>query len=255
MPPGPSIVVHPDKELLAHAAAARLVTAVTDAVTVRGDADIVLTGGSMGAAILRSLTACPAVRSVDWSRVTTWWGDERFLPAGDPERNETQAREAGLTKLPLSPDRVRPMAASDGPDGQDVAAAASRYAGELASRAASGSLLPPPFDVVMLGVGPDAHVASLFPGRPELKEQGRTVVPVHGSPKPPPTRISLTFPALCNAQEVWFLVAGEDKAESVARVLGGAAVEQAPAAGVTGIRATRWLLDQAAASQWSENHT
>lgn len=242
------MVVHPDKQLLADAVAARLVTAVADAIAARGEADLVLTGGSMGTAVLDALTRSLALPSVDWSRVSLWWGDERFLPAGDQERNETQARNAGLAQLPVPAERVHPMPASDGSDGDDVAAAARRYAALLASRATPGQALPP-LDVVMLGVGPDAHVASLFPGHAQLQERQLTVVPVHDSPKPPPTRISLTLPALSSAAEVWFLVAGGDKADAVARALNGAEVSQAPAAGVRGIRSTRWLLDVAAAAR------
>lgn len=241
------VVVHRDRQLLADAAAARLVTAIVDTQASRGEADIVLTGGSMGSAILESLAASPARDAIDWARLHVWWGDERFLPAGDPERNETQARKALLDSVPLTPDRIHAMPASDGPDGADVEAAARRYAGELARWATPGHDLPR-FDVLMLGVGPDAHVASLFPEHPEAHEEATAVIGVHGAPKPPPTRISLTFRALCSARDVWFLVAGADKAPAVGLALSGAGRLQAPAAGVSGTRSTTWLLDRPAAS-------
>jgi 6-phosphogluconolactonase len=241
------VVIHRDRQLLADAAAARLVTAIVDTQASRGEADIVLTGGSMGSAILSSLAASPARDAIDWTRLHVWWGDERFLPSGDPERNETQARRALLDAVPLPPNHVHAMPASDGPDGLDVEAAARRYAAELAQRAAPGHDLPR-FDVLMLGVGPDAHVASLFPEHPAAHEEQQAVVGVHGAPKPPPTRISLTFPALCSAREVWFLVAGADKARAVGLALSGAGRLQAPAAGVSGTRSTTWLLDRPAAS-------
>jgi 6-phosphogluconolactonase len=245
---GPNVVVHRDKQVLADAAAARLVTAIVDTQASRGEADVVLTGGSMGSAILRSLGAIPARDAIDWRRLNVWWGDERFLPSGDPERNETQAREALLDAVPLDPARVHPMPASDGPDGADVDAAAARYAAELAAAAGPGRDVPA-FDVLMLGVGPDAHVASLFPEHPALHERARSVIGVRGAPKPPPTRITMTFPALCSARDVWFLVSGADKAAAVGLALSGAGEMQAPAAGVHGTRSTTWLLDRDAATQ------
>jgi 6-phosphogluconolactonase len=243
----PLVVVHRDKQLLADAAAARLVTAIVDAQASRGEADIVLTGGSMGSAILTSLGSSPARDAIDWTRVNIWWGDERYLPAGDPERNDTQAMEALLAHVPLDPARVHPMPAADGPEGDRVEDAARRYAGELAAAANLGEDVPR-FDVVMLGVGPDAHVASLFPEHPALHDEEASVVAVHGSPKPPPTRISLTFRSLCTGRDVWFLVSGEDKARAVGLALSGAGVRQAPAAGVSGRRSTTWLIDRPAAA-------
>jgi 6-phosphogluconolactonase len=169
------------------------------------------------------------------------------VPAGDPERNETQAREALLDHVALTPERVHPMPCADGPDGDRVEDAARRYADELAAHAPRGEDVPR-FDVVMLGVGPDAHVASLFPEHPALHEEELSVVAVHGAPKPPPTRLSLTFRALCAGRDVWFLVSGEDKAKAVGLALSGAGAKQAPAAGVTGTRSTTWLLDRPAAA-------
>jgi 6-phosphogluconolactonase len=101
----------------------------------------------------------------------------------------------------------------------------------------------------MLGVGPDGHVASLFPEHPELQVDDRSVVAVHDAPKPPPTRISLTFPALSRAREVWFVVSGEDKAKAVSLALSGADPLQIPAAAVKGLDRTLWLLDEPAASE------
>lgn len=248
MSAAPVVVVHPSKDLLAGAAGARLALALADAQAARGGAHVVLTGGSLGSAPLASLRDSPLRDLVDWARVDVWWGDERFLPTGDPERNETQAREALLDHVPLDPARVHPMPGPDGPDGDDPDAAARRYAAELAAAAAAGAQVPE-FDVMMLGVGPDAHVASLFPGHPALAGQDGSVIPVRDSPKPPPTRLSLTFSALGSAREVWFLVAGEDKADACSKALGGAGREEAPAGQVHGRRSTLWLLDAAAAAR------
>ncbi|MFE5935061.1 6-phosphogluconolactonase [Streptomyces sp. NPDC056470] len=246
----PQLVVHRDKELMAQAAAARLITRIVDAQSARGSASVVLTGGRNGNGLLAALGSAPARDAIDWSRLDLWWGDERFLPEGDPERNVTQARAALLDRVPLDPVRVHAMPASDGPYGNDVEAAAEAYAAELAAAAGPENHGPVPvFDVLMLGVGPDTHVASLFPELPAVRETERTVVGVHGAPKPPPTRITLTLPAIRAAREVWLLAAGEDKAKAAAMALSGAGEIQAPAAGARGRSRTLWLLDAAAASE------
>jgi 6-phosphogluconolactonase len=246
----PQLVVHRDKELMAQAAAARLITKIVDAQAARGSASVVLTGGRNGNALLAALGTSPARDAIDWPRLDLWWGDERFLAEGDPERNITQARETLLDSVPVDPKRVHAMPASDGVYGSDVDAAAAKYAAELAAAAGPEDHGPvPSFDVLMLGVGPDTHVASLFPELPAVRETDRTVVGVHGAPKPPPTRISLTLPAIRSAREVWLLAAGGDKAKAVAIALSGAGEIQAPAAGARGRSRTLWLLDAAAASQ------
>ncbi|MQA03144.1 MAG: 6-phosphogluconolactonase [Streptosporangiales bacterium] len=241
MPDTPTVTVHRDADLLAQAVAARLVTRIVDAQSSRGHASVVLTGGGIGTASLAALRTAPARDAIDWRRLSVWWGDERFLPAGHPERNETAAREALLDHVGVDPSQVHPMAPSDGRYGDDPAAAADAYAAELAG--------VPAFDVLMLGIGPDAHVASLFPGQPALDEQRRPAVAVHDAPKPPPTRISLTFPTIATAAEVWILAAGAEKADAVQQALAGADPHQVPAAGAHGTAATRFLLDQTAAAK------
>jgi 6-phosphogluconolactonase len=244
-----SVVVHPDKDSLAAAVAARLVTAVLDAQAARGRADVVVTGGSVGIAVLAAVRDSPARAAVDWGRVHVWWGDERFLPSGDADRNDTQAREALLDAVPLPAGNVHAMPPSDGPDGDDPEAAARRYARELAAAEGVGEAGVPPFDVVLLGVGPDAHVASLFPGHPAARESGTSVVAVRDSPKPPPVRTSLTFPAIARAEQVWLVVGGDDKAEAVAAAQTGADAVRSPASVVRGRQRTLWLLDRPAASR------
>jgi 6-phosphogluconolactonase len=231
------VVVVPDADTLAATVASRLVNKIVDAQAERGAASIVLTGGRIAAKVLAALKDLPAAAAITWSSVDLWWGDERFLPAGDPDRNETQARAAVLDALPLDPARVHPMPAAGGPDGDDAVAAAARYARELGDR--------PAFDVLMLGVGEDGHVASLFPGHPVLAETGTTAA-TFDSPKPPPTRVTLTLPTIQGADEVWLIAAGPDKTEAVGRALDG---DQAlPAAHATGATRTYWLLDEAAAA-------
>ena len=244
-----SVVVHASAEVLAEAVAARMVTRVVDAQSAHGRAHVGLTGGTIGIAVLRALRDSPARDAIDWAHLDVWWGDERFLPSGDPERNETQAREALLDHVHLDAGHVHPMPPSDGPDGDDPEAAAARYADLLAAEAPAGEHGGlPALDVLLLGVGPDGHTASLFPEQPALHESERTVVAVRGAPKPPPRRLTLTFPAIATAKEVWLVVAGRDKAAAVRMALSDAGPVQVPAAGARGVHATRWLLDREAAS-------
>jgi len=225
------------------------VTRLVDVCAARGHASLVLTGGGIGTLVLTELAAAPARDAVDWRHLDMWWGDERFVPTGDPERNETGARQALLDHVDASPDRVHPMPGPDGPDGPDPEAAAARYAGWLlaASQPEDHSQVPS-FDVLMLGIGPEGHVASLFPGMPALYEEQRTVVAVHGSPKPPPTRLTLTLPAITAAREVWILASGAEKAGAIRLALSGAGPVQVPAAGARGRQQTLFLLDRAAAA-------
>lgn len=243
----PTVVVVRDADLLAETVAARLLTRLVDVQALRGTASVVLTGGGVGIASLAAARRSPARAAVDWRSVDVWWGDERFVPADDPQRNERQAREALLDALDLDPARVHPMGALGGPDGDDVDAAAARYAEQLRVAAPPDHEVPP-FDVLMLGMGDEGHTASIFPESAAAHDD-RLVVGVHGCPKPPPTRISLGFPALNAAREVWMVVAGEAKAPRVAMALAGAGRIQVPAAGVRGHAGTVWLLDEAAARQ------
>jgi 6-phosphogluconolactonase len=256
------VIIHRDGELLAKAVAARLVTRLVDAVSARGHGSVVLTGGGIGTQVLAELAAAPARDAVDWRHLDIWWGDERFMPSGDPERNETGARAALLDHVDVSPERVHPMPPSDGPDGANPEEAAARYASWLLAASQPEDPLPPAhlpgalhspfmvpsFDVLMLGIGPEAHVASLFPGMPAVYEEQRTVVAVHGSPKPPPTRLTMTFPAITAAREVWIIASGEDKAGAIRLALSGAGPDQVPAAGARGRQQTLFLLDRAAAA-------
>ncbi len=241
--------MHHDADLLAKAAAARVVTKLVDAQASAGGASLVLTGGGIGTAVLRELAAAPARDAVDWRHLDIWWGDERFLPSGDPERNEVQAEQALLRYVDTDPARVHRMPASDGPDGPDPEAAAARYADELRRSAQPQDHGPvPAFDVLLLGIGPEGHVASLFPGMPALYDE-RPVVAVRGAPKPPPTRLTLTLPAIQRAREVWLLATGQEKAGAVRVALSDAGPVQVPAAGARGQQRTLFLLDRAAASK------
>jgi 6-phosphogluconolactonase len=243
----PEVVVLRDPATLADAVAARLVARLVEAQADRGHAHLSITGGTMGIAVLAALRDSPSRDSVDWSTLHVWWGDERYLPAGDPDRNETQAREALLDHVPLRPEHVHPMPSSD--TGLSADAAAEVYAEELRrwSRPEDHAEVPS-FDVTLLGVGPDAHINSLFPQLAAVHETQRWVVGVHGSPKPPPVRITLTFPAVHASQEVWLVGDGESKAGAFRLALSDAGPVQVPAAGARGRERTLVLLDEDAAS-------
>lgn len=239
----PLIVVHPTSEVLVHSVAHRLINSLADAQATRGTASLVLTGGRIAARVYETLAQSPARDSVDWSRVDFWWGDERFVPTGDEDRNELAARETLLNALPVDPIRVHPvpgLGAFPRPE-----EAAEHYATEL-KRIGEGAW--PVFDVVLLGVGEDAHVASLFPYHPGLEVEEPAVIGVHDSPKPPDQRVSMSLGLINAAREVWLVASGPGKAEAVSMAHSGVTKEQAPAAGVSGTHATRWLLDVAAAS-------
>lgn len=244
----PNVVVHRDADVLAKAVAARIITRLVDVQSAKGAASLVLTGGTVGIATLAAIAATPARDAIDWRRLDIWWGDERFLPGGHPERNETGARKALLDQVDLDPARVHVMQGQDA--GVTAEESADLYAEELRKAARPEDHGPvPSFDVMLLGMGPDAHVASLFPGMPALYDT-RPAVAVHGSPKPPPTRVSLTLPTIQAAREVWVVAAGEEKAGAVRLALSeGSGPVQVPAAGARGRQRTLFLLDRAAAQK------
>jgi len=243
----PEVLVLRDAQQLSEAIAARLVTALVEAQADGRHAHVCLTGGHIGIACLAALNASTSRDAIDWNALHVWWGDDRYVAADDPDRNDAQAGAALLEHVPLDPAKVHRMPSTD--SGLDVDAAAAVYARELKSAARSEDHASvPSFDVCLLGLGPDAHVASLFPQMPGIHETTRTVVGVHGSPKPPPQRISLTLPALTASREIWFLVAGGDKADAVRLALSDAGPVQVPGAGARGRDRTIALLDEAAAS-------
>jgi 6-phosphogluconolactonase len=242
----PVIEKYPDNTALVAAAGDRLVDAITDAIDKRGSAQVVLTGGGTGIGLLKRV----GKRSdeIDWSKVHLYWGDDRFVPEDDDERNYKQAAEALLDHIDIPAANVHPMSASDGEFGDDLDAAATDYEQVLAANADDGQPAPD-FDVHLLGMGPEGHINSLFPETPAVRETDRLVVGVQDSPKPPPRRITLTLAAVQRSREVWLVVSGEGKADAVAAAIGGAKPVDVPAAGAVGRDATVWLLDEAAASK------
>lgn len=232
------VVVLPDADAVAKDTAERLIHAVVKSVESKGRADIVLTGGTVGTATLAAVAASPLQQSVNWSAVHVWWGDERFVPAGDADRNEGQAQEALLDHVALPDSNIHRMGDSDSFASAEAAAAA--YHAEISDQG------NPEWDVLMLGLGPDGHVASLFPQHPGFTHPAASVIAVHDSPKPPSDRVSLGLEAIRNAHQVWVVAAGANKAEAVGDCLAGN--ESYPGAVVRGTKHTLWVIDAAAAA-------
>ncbi|WP_319454120.1 MULTISPECIES: 6-phosphogluconolactonase [unclassified Mycobacterium] len=241
-----------DPGALVTAAGDRLVGAITGAIDARGVAYVVLTGGGTGVKLLKHVG--DHGDAIDWAKVHLFWGDDRYVPSADDDRNDKQAREALLDHVDIPAANVHAMPASDGEFGDDIAAAALAYEQVLAGNAQDGAPTPD-FDVHLLGMGGEGHVNSLFPHTAAVREQTRMVVGVTDSPKPPPRRITLTLPAVRRSREVWLVVGGAEKADAVAAAVGGAASDDVPAAGAIGRDATVWLLDEAAAAKLSSSHT
>jgi 6-phosphogluconolactonase len=242
----PTIRVYDDAGALAQAAAVIFVEAARDAVARRGAYFVALSGGSTPRALFHLLAQPPYREQVDWSRTHVFWGDERCVPPNDPESNYRMAREALLFHVPIPAHQVYRMPG----ESADPAAGAALY--EMTMRRAF-ALAPgeqPRFDLILLGMGPDGHTASLFPHTSALHITDRLVV-ANAVEKLGMTRLTLTAPAINHAALVVFLVAGADKAETLAAVLQGPRRPEdlpaqliAPTAG-----AVLWLVDRAAAAQ------
>jgi 6-phosphogluconolactonase len=234
---GNEVLVHAGPDEVAEALATRLMARLAEIQRDFRIPQLALTGGRITTKAYGRLAAEGANSAVDWSRVELWWGDERFVPADDADRNAKQALDLLAERLRLNPDRIHVMPASD--NGLDLDQAAEAYAKELGSTV---------FDVCLLGMGPDGHIASIFPEHPSSYATGE-VIAVRASPKPPPERISLTLPVINRSREVWFMVSGADKAAAAKMALLGAGPVQVPAGGVAAVERTLWLLDRDAASQ------
>jgi len=211
----------PNGEAVAHAAAEAVRAACLEAVAERGLFHWVLAGGT-------SPRRCYALlRSADlpWDRVHCWFGDERLLPQGDADRNETMAREALLDGVAIPATQIHPIV------GDDPVVAAADYAAEMVQVTR--------FDLILLGMGEDGHTASLFPDNTAL-EMTELAVPVFNSPKPPPLRVSMGYAALNNHRRCLILAAGAGKREPLRRIQQG---ENLP---VARVERSEWLVDEAA---------
>ena len=213
-----------------------------------GEPRVVVTGGRAGIAVLEELArleraaaaqadSFPATR-IDWSRLWVFFGDERAVPVTHPESNPGQARAALLNEVPIPEARVVGI---DVHESDRVDAAARNYA------AAIEKIAPEGFDLHLLGLGPEGHVNSLFPGSAATAEDEALTAAVHDSPKPPPQRVTLTLPAVRRADRVWLLAAGEEKREAARLAAGDADPNEVPAAGARGRAETVLFLTEDAA--------
>jgi 6-phosphogluconolactonase len=245
----PRIEVHDDADALARAVAGELLARLEATQTGGRTPQIALTGGSIAERIHAALGETGPGSDVDWDRVVVWWGDERFVAPDSPQRNALGARRSFLDRVGVPGEHVHEVPATD--TAGSVEESASAYARAIKEHS-SGA-----FDLVMLGIGPDGHCASLFPGHPALDADDRIAVAVTGSPKPPPERVSLTYDALNRSHAIWFVASGEEKADAVARALAhDGDLHETPARGVTGVADVDgsptdvvWFLDRAAASR------
>ncbi len=217
--------------------ASELLAVVRSTIASRGRVDVVVTGGSVGIGTLAALARTPGVGDVDWTRVHVWWGDERFVPAGSPDRNEQQAKDALFSQVAI-PERNLNIFPAD--HGQSVDEAREEFVAEHPEGF-------PAFDVVLNGIGPDGHAASLFPGLPH--GEGEDVIALTNSPKPPANRLSFTFGVLNRGYRVWIVAAGADKSEAVARIMADFPESETPAAALCGeIETVVWVDADAAAA-------
>jgi 6-phosphogluconolactonase len=214
---------------LARPAAEWLADAIAAAVRERGTCALALAGGRTPEPVYRALASMP---TVDWSRVAVYFGDERAVPPDDPESNFGMVRSALLTRVPIPGTQVHRMEA-ERPDRDAAARAYER-------------VLPPVLDVLVLGIGPDGHTASLFPGSPALDERRRLVLPVTGA-KPPAARLTITPPVIEAARRIAVLASGADKAGAVSRALEGVLTPKDTPAQLA--RRGEWFLDRAAAAR------
>jgi 6-phosphogluconolactonase len=239
------VVTLPSPDDVAERVAREVLALVREAQVAGRDPRLVLTGGT----IARSVHAAMArtEEPPDWGRVDFWWGDERYVPSDDEQRNAGQAWADLLSRVPVDSDRVHAMPASDD-DYVDVEAAAWAHGEELSAAVDGLGAGEPWFEVLMLGIGPDGHCASLFPGRGEVASEA-VVLAVRDSPKPPPVRITMGMTTLRRARHVVFVATGDEKADAVAGSVAGTAVRETPSAGPRGLESTTWYVDEAAAAR------
>lgn len=249
-----AIEVLPDTASLAPRAAEWFIGQIAHAVAKRGRAVVALSGGSTPKALFECLSQPPWVDRVPWDRVHVFWGDERFVPPADPQRNARMAQDALLDRVGIPEAHLYPMPFDDpaGSDDRDATLARASEAAALYETTLHGfyggaTLAPdrPFFDVMLLGIGEDGHTASLFPDEPSLDERTHWVVAVATDAKPPPVRITMTYPLIESSHAVLFLVAGDEKRDSARRALDGDTA--LPAARVHPVGGTLWMMDEAAA--------
>jgi 6-phosphogluconolactonase len=227
-------IVFENSDVLVSSAAAMIASRLKD-LSISGDEfHIAITGGTVGTRTLESLAK--QTQQTDLSRLHIWWVDERYVTRDSPDRNELQARKAWLSSSTIPEINIHAFQSSEYGTIEEAAADFARAIEQHR----------PKFELVLLGMGEDGHVASLFPGA-RAEATGNWVAVEKNSPKPPSERLSLSLTALNSAEEVIFLVSGIEKARAVGDVFSGN--RELPAANVSGKQSTIWLLDKDAASK------
>jgi 6-phosphogluconolactonase len=234
------VTVLPDADAVAEAAADRFVASAVAAIEERGIFRVALSGGSTPKEVYPRLLVPSRRDALEWERVEFWWGDERAVPPDHPESNFGVAWSMLISQLPgVRNDRVHRMPA----EADDLDAAALSYESEFRLALGIRGEAVPVLDLIWLGMGPDGHCASLFPGSTALDETERWVVG-NWAPSQEAWRMTLTFPVLAAGRDVLFVVTGADKADAFAAIRSG--TSDAPAARVSG-DAVEWLVDAAVA--------
>ena len=223
-----------DGASVAQAVAEDLFTFVKDGLADGKTLNLALTGGTVGIASLAASKAYP-YNELPLERLHIWWGDERFVASDSDDRNALQARKAWLDALNLPKSNIHEFPSTD--SGMTAPVAAKAFENDFSTRGIS-------FDLMLMGMGPDGHIASIFPGLTSSDGAGLVFAELE-SPKPPKERLSFNYEVINSASQIWFTVAGADKAEAVSSVFSGSPV-QLPAARVQGKEKTVWYVDQTA---------
>ncbi|HZR97680.1 MAG TPA: 6-phosphogluconolactonase [Chloroflexota bacterium] len=237
-----SVIVAADGEALARQAAPYIAQTLAAAAAARGACAIALSGGSTPRRTHELLAAPPLREVVPWDRLHVFWGDERCVPPDNADSNYHMADETLLSRVPIPPRNVHRVLTEAG----SPVTVAAHYERELRSHFGLEVEDVPVFDLILLGMGPDGHTASLFPGGLAVEETRRLVVPSEIGYMPHP-RVTFTLPVLNAARSVVFLITGRDKAPSLARALAGD--PSLPAGRVRPNGDLRWYVDRAAAGQ------
>lgn len=229
-------VVLPTRSDVEVRVADQLLNEIELALSSRGRADVVVTGGTVGIGVLAAVLRNHRVHDVDWAQVHVWWGDERFVPDGHADRNDRQAHEALLDHIAIPVGNLHPFPTDSG---QSIETARDTFLTDNPDGF-------PQIDVALNGIGPDGHAASLFPGRDHGDSDD--VIAVRDSPKPPADRLSFTFGVLNRSRHVWIVASGADKADAVRRIAENSPTSITPAAGLSGVTDTVVWVDADAAA-------
>lgn len=224
-----------DAESVAKNAAHDFIVRVSALLLTKPEIHVMLTGGTVGIATLAAIADDELSASVDFTKVHFWWGDERFVASDSDDRNSLQAYKALLRKIEVDSSKVHEFPATD--NGLLLDDAAEQFEATVRS-------INPHFDIAFVGMGPDGHICSLFPGKP-TPPVGRLIIAEHDSPKPPPQRLSFSYEAMNSIDEIWFVVAGADKQDAVSVAMGDSPTDL-PVGRISGAKATHWYIDSTA---------